>query len=832
MTAHPVHLQLGLGLVLALASCRCPSSTTQQPPLEALRIGDAVAFPDTFVGFSSRRTVSVTNPGRSARDVRLSTSPSFSSAASATVSGGETLELEVTFSPTQAGVATGLLELVDDEAGTTSTVTLSGLGLEVPACAAPGPCVTSRFDVDAKGCVETALADGTSCATPLACFTTASCVSGECRGAAVTCDDGNPCTLDVCSELGCGQVDATPFCPTSVNPCLVPTCAVDAGCGFVEAADGTACGERTCTTALICLSGACVSRTPPRNQSCTELLVGVPAGNGTNDGRGADVRFGSIRSLAAQGDDLLIVDGTRLRRVTGGGLVSSVAGVANQPGLVDGYGQSVRLGASAELAPSTRPGTFFLGDATTVRLASLQGSVGTLAGSPDAGGRVDGVGALARLRVSSPMTLAGSRARFLQHERVTSFSTHVFLRDVSLSGEVRTLADLDLATFAGFDPMLRWSLSGRVVDAVDRLEVLLFATSLGGSVTSRQWTVAIAPDGGVSARQTQVIDVAWERDGHGVLIDSCSATFVSDAGRTYRARDACGPVGFDGDGGLWSSTGTALEHLSSTERRLVAGPTPEQRLVDGASDAGRLSWPRALSPPYAEGVYFIDSTRDVMRVRRFAAGRIETVDAGSLWDVRSLAALGSTLWVMDANGVATLVDRQTAGRSGRVVVPSAAGLALVASNGVELRALNGSTLSTVWPDGGAVVAASFPRARLLAAGPNGTWVVLGAVDPMTSERLLQVDPAGVVTVLAGAPGVVEERDGPAGQAGLGAVGALAVAADGTVYWSSPATNRIRQLRNGQVSTVIELSDTVHGLSVSPDGTLLVAVDAALLRVVP
>lgn len=824
--------RLWLGLVLVVASCRCPSAATLEPALEPLRIGEAVVFPDTFVGFSTRRAVSITNPGRSAREVRLFTTPPFSSTASATVSGGETLELEVTFAPTLPGLASGTLEVRDDEASLTSTVALSGQALEVPSCRPPNACVTSRFDVSASGCVETPLADGTSCATPLACFTTASCVSGECRGAAVTCDDGNPCTLDVCSELGCGQVDATPFCPTSSNPCLVPTCAVDAGCGFVEAPDGTACGERTCTAALVCISGACVTRTPPRNQSCVDLLVGVPAGNGTNDGRGVDARFGGIRSIAAQGSDLLLVDGTRLRRVTANGLVSSVAGVVNEPGLVDGYGQTVRVGASAQLAPSTRPGTFFLGDATTVRLASLQGSVGTLAGSPDAGGRVDGVGAAARLSVSSPMTLAAGRARFLQHERVTSFGTHVFLRDVSLSGEVRTLADLDVASFVDFDPNVRWAVSGRVVDAVGRLEVLLEAVPLASSTPPLSWSVAVSPDGGVTARRRSTTDFAWERGGLGLALESCRVTFVSDAGRTA-ARFGCGPVGFDGDGGLWASNTTTLEHLSLADRHTVAGPIPERALIDGARDAGRLSWPRALSPPYAEGVYFIDSTATSWSTRLFGGGRVQTVDAGAFFDATSLAAVGSTLWVMSASGTATLVDRPTLGRIGSVRVPSAAGLGLITSNGVELRVLDGTRLSTVFPDGGSSVITAFSRTSLFAAGPNGTWVVLGEVNPMaSSQRLFLVDASGVVSVLAGAPGLDSERDGPAAQAGVGRPGALAVATDGTVYWSSPTTNRIRQLRNGQVSTLIELSDTVLGLSASSDGTLLVAVDAALLRVVP
>ena len=803
-----------------------------QPAIEPLRVGEAVVFPDTFVGFSTQRAVSITNPGRSARDVRLSTMPPFSSAVSATVPGGETLELEVTFAPTQPGSASGALEVRDDEANLTSTVALSGQALQVPSCVAPGACVTSRFELSASGCVETPLADGTPCATPLACFTTASCVSGECRGAAVTCDDGNPCTLDVCSELGCGQVDATPFCPTSSNPCLVPTCAVDAGCGFVEAPDGTACGERTCTAALVCISGACVTRTPPRNQSCVDLLVGVPAGNGTNDGRGVDARFTGIRSIAAQGADLLLVDGTRLRRVTANGLVSSVAGVVNQPGLVDGFGQTVRVGASAQLAPSTRPGSFFLGDATTVRLASLQGSVGTLAGSPDAGGRVDGVGAAARLSVSSPMTLASGRARFLQHERTTSTTTHVFVRDVSLSGEVRTLADLDVASFVDFDPNVRWSLSGRVVDAVGRLEVLLLAVPLASSAAPREWTVAIAADGGVTARRTTNTDVAWEREGRGLALESCRVTFLSDAG-SASAQFGCGVVGFDGDGGLWSSNTTTLEHVSRSGRSVVAGPVPERALLDGARDAGRLSWPRALTPPYAEGVFFIDSTASSWSVRRFGGGRVQTVDAGAFFDATSLAALGSTLWVMSASGTATLVDRQTLGRVGSVNVPSARGFGRIASNGVELRVLDGTRLSTVFPDGGASVVTTFARASLFAAGPNGTWVVLGEVDPMaSSQRLFLVDASGVASVLAGAPGLDGERDGPAAQAGIGSAGALAVAPDGTVFWSSATSNRIRQLRNGQVSTVIELSDTVLGLSASTDGTLLVAVDAALLRVVP
>ena len=126
------------------------------------------------------------------------------------------------------------------------------------------------------------------------------------------------------------------------------------------------------------------------------------------------------------------------------------------------------------------------------------------------------------------MTLASGRARFLQHERTTSTTTHVFVRDVSLSGEVRTLADLDVASFVDFDPNVRWSLSGRVVDAVGRLEVLLLAVPLASTTPPREWTVAIAADGGVTARRTTNTDVAWEREGRGLALERLRAGLVAE----------------------------------------------------------------------------------------------------------------------------------------------------------------------------------------------------------------------------------------------------------------------------------------------------------------
>jgi hypothetical protein len=245
-----------------------------------------------------------------------------------------------------------------------------------------------------------------------------------------------------------------------------------------------------------------------------------------------------------------------------------------------------------------------------------------------------------------------------------------------------------------------------------------------------------------------------------------------------------------------------------------------------------MSWPRSLVQTDA-GVFLLDPDATQAWVRRLdASGSLRTVDAGLFRDLVSVVPWGGAVAAIAPSGQMTLIDPATLTIVERRQL--AGSLPGVASNGTELRG--------IWPgvpvlefDGGVTPSTTaFTRVSDLVAAPGGNWVVLGETDStaITRARLFSLDAAGTVTLLAGVPHLDGEVDGPALQAQLGGIEHVAVAADGTIYFSSNLTNRIRQLRAGQVTTVIELADRVTDLTVMPDGSLIVAVDAALLRVVP
>lgn len=826
-----------LALMLVAAGCRQGSVSGVE--LEPLGVPTTpITFDDTFIGFSTQRTLPLTAPGKTARDVRLTVTGPFEAPERLQLPASESTDVVITFRPTAVGASEGTLELVDVARGQTFSITLAGQGLAVPDCQPSSPCVTSRFELSARGCVETPRPDDTPCTSPLSCFSRASCVAGQCRGTTVTCDDADPCTLDVCSDLGCGQVDGTPFCPGSENPCLVPTCSRDAGCGLAEVPDGTACGERSCTSALICISGSCVQRTPPKSQACADVLVGVPAGLGFVDGRTSDVRFSGIATIAVQGEDVLVVDDARIRHLRRGN-VTTLAGRSPSAGIVDGLGASASVGSQRPtLAPTSTPGLFFLGDDTTIRLVSTRGAVTTLAGRPDAGGALDGIGAAARLSVNSPLTPGGSGARWVQVPRDSRALSPLLVREVSSTGAVRTLQSFDLNQLPAIDagPGEFWFVYSTGVAQGDPLTAWVRLNDAQTSFDYRlTWT-----DGGVVVERAGE-ELRWASEHTTVTRDACRLTFQSDAGRTTTAGPSCfGAAAFDGDRTVYVGAREALLAVTSSGAQLLAGPIPDRRIVDGDKDAGRTNWPRSLSPS-PEGMYFLDSTPSLNRARllRFSPNgtraSLETVDAGLSFQT-SLAFHQGQLWMHRDDNVGLVTVLEPSGALVRRFSSSVPNLGQLHSNGSVLRA-SLYFFHELSPDGGVRQLPGLIDAQASAPGPGGVWYVFAARDPndggLATEprRLFRVEPDDSFSVVAGDVTKTSDSDGPALSAGITTMRKLTVAPDGTVFFLG-AKNQLRQLRNGQVSTVMTLSDTPLDLVALPDGSLVVAVDAAFLRVFP
>jgi hypothetical protein len=230
----------------------------------------ALAFPSAWAdGLDHLATVNVVNDGPAVLDVTWSgLGDPLSATLPATLSPGETT---LTLHLKAASVLTVSQRLVVSSPGVTAaSLELSANVAAEPTCTPSGPCVSSTFDPSLGRCVEVPLEDGTLCEPGTKCQVASACQQGRCVGAVRNCDDQDRCTVDVCyPQTGCEHVPAPP-CPGD-GVCQVGVCDKALGCQLAPAPDGTGCGPtQTCITAQVCITGACVERTPPEGFICEE----------------------------------------------------------------------------------------------------------------------------------------------------------------------------------------------------------------------------------------------------------------------------------------------------------------------------------------------------------------------------------------------------------------------------------------------------------------------------------------------------------------------------------------------------------------------------------
>lgn len=171
-------------------------------------------------------------------------------------------------------------------------------------------------------CSHSSKGDGTACSDNNACTKGDQCVSGKCQsGAALNCDDGNPCTTDpACdTQLGCvpkpvqdgtscADTDkcdgeekcqggvcqrGTPLSCADTDPCTTDSCDPATGCKFTAASNGSSCSDgKACNGAETCQAGVCQpglglncdDKNPCTVDSCDDATGGckhVNVGDGT-----------------------------------------------------------------------------------------------------------------------------------------------------------------------------------------------------------------------------------------------------------------------------------------------------------------------------------------------------------------------------------------------------------------------------------------------------------------------------------------------------------------------------------------------------------------------
>jgi sugar lactone lactonase YvrE len=167
-------------------------------------------------------------------------------------------------------------------------------------------------------------------------------------------------------------------------------------------------------------------------------LTGRPGEPGFRDGSREQARFDSPTALAVTRDGALLVSDTGnhvLRRVLPNGQVSTLAGLAGDPGPTNGPALRARFNAPLGIAVAS-DGHVFIADSGnhSIRQLSPAGEVTTLAGENGEWGAVNGSGSQARFQ--GPVGLAVAADGSL----VVSDALNHALRRVTRAGQVTTLA--------------------------------------------------------------------------------------------------------------------------------------------------------------------------------------------------------------------------------------------------------------------------------------------------------------------------------------------------------------------------------------------------------
>jgi sugar lactone lactonase YvrE len=452
------------------------------------------------------------------------------------------------------------------------------------------------------------------------------------------------------------------------------------------------------------------------------------ASQGSTDGPTAAARLYWPEGIAVdQAGNLYAADtgNHTIRKITPAGTVTTLAGVAMQPGSTDGAGRVARFDSPRDVAVDDS-GNVFVADwgNHTIRRISPAGVVTTVAGTAGQMGGTDGVGAAARF--SRPEAIAVDRGGNLYVS-----DSGMTVRKITPGGVVTTLAGT-------------WSNFG-AVDGVGSAASFSMITGLavdaaGNVYVADEWNVRIrkiTPSGVVSTVAREALDAT---DGSG-LRPYPQGVAVDNAGNLYVALDQQCCIQKITPAGVVST---------------LAGSAFIQGSTDGEGSAARFNYPKGLAVDAGGNLFVADFYNNSIR-RVSSAGTVTTV-AGLAPD-QSYGSLDGT------GGAARF-------RAPRDVVLNAAGTLFVADRLGALRQVSPTgSVTTVplnAPDFSPISIAVFPPVapayldlvaitldvvgNFYGVSNSGYFLILGKNEyAYAGHAVCRITPAGQVTVLAGDP---------------------------------------------------------------------------------
>ena len=586
-------------------------------------------------------------------------------------------------------------------------------------------------------------------------------------------------------------------------------------------------------------------------------LAGLPGTFGSTDGTGGDARFYYPDKLALDNTgNLYVADSgnSTIRKVTGEGVVTTLAGLAGSFGSANGTGSAARFNSPEGVAVDSA-GNVYVADADncTIRKVAPVGTnwvVTTIAGLTGSVGSANGTGGAARFSFPQGLAIDGTGNLYVGDtdnytiRKVTPVGTNWVV--TTLVGRAGISGSVDGTNSAArlSDPKgVAVDSAGNIYVADEENHTIRLVTPVG-----TDWVVTtpagLAHNPG-SADGTG--NAARFADPYGVAVDNTGNVYVADifndairkvtpvgtnwvvttlagVGGNYGSTDGAGNLAlFKGPAGVTvDSAGNTYvaDQVNHTIRKVTAagevltlsGLAGFGGSTNGTGSDARFFVPQGVAVDGAGNLYVVERGNSTIR---------KVTPVGTNWAVTTLAGLAFSEGSADGTGIVA-----------RFAEPK--GLAADSAGNVYVADSNNSTIRRVTPAGSVTTRAG-------SAGQSGSADGIGALarfnnpsglalDSATNiyvadtwnHTIRKVTPARVVTTLAGMPGSAGSTDGIGIAARFNYPSGVAVDGAGNVYVADTYNNTIRKLTPVGTNWVVTTLGGRPGFYGSADGTGIAA----------
>jgi streptogramin lyase len=544
---------------------------------------------------------------------------------------------------------------------------------------------------------------------------------------------------------------------------------------------------------------------------------GAPVG-GSADGTGSAARFYGPSGVAVDSAGNLYVADSKndtIRKVTPGGVVTTLAGQAGTSGSTDGTASAARFYHPSGVAVDSA-GNVYVADTdnNTIRKVTPGGGVTTLAGLPQfdqygdpIGGSADGTGSAARFYYPEGVAVDSAGNVYVAD------SGNCTIRKITPDGVVTTLAGLaglyGSADGTGSAAQFDWP-EGVAVDSAGNVYVADEGNNTIRKVTPGGVVTTLAGQAGGSGSADGTASVARFNGPTGPAVDSAGNVYVADEGNNTIRKVTPGGVvttlaGLAGLHGSADGTGSAAQfdwpsgvavdsagkvYVGDRGNHTIRKVTPDGVVTtpagqpgrwgsaDGTGSGAQFDWPSGVAVDSAGNLYVADSGN--CTIRKVTPGGVVTTVAGlaDIWgstDGTGSAARFDGPWGVAVDSAGNVYVADTYNDTIRKVTPG--GVVTTLAGLAESSGTNDGTGSTAqfnYPSGVAVDSAG----NLYVADTD-------------NSTIRKVTPDGVVTTLAGQAGTWGSNDGTGSAARFNGPQGVAVDSAGNVYVADRYNDAIR-----------------------------------------